>query len=69
MLFLIPRTCICAHTHYLYRLIPFLTSNVLYRLVLVLEIEPMTETILHAQGKEIFALGARGGHVACATEM
>jgi hypothetical protein len=29
----------------------------------------LTETILHAQGKERFALGAQGAHVACVTEM
>jgi hypothetical protein len=40
---------------------------VLCRLVLVLEIETMTKTIVHAQRKKRFVLGARGGHVACAT--
>ena len=70
MLFLTPRRCTCTYTHYLFRLIPILASNVVfYRLALVLENEPVTETVLHAQGKEIFALGARGGHVTCATEM
>jgi hypothetical protein len=39
------------------------------RLALVMEIEPLTETILHAQRRERFVLGARSGHVACATEM
>jgi hypothetical protein len=42
---------------------------VLCRLVLVLEIETLTETILHAQRKKRFVLGARGGHVVCATAM
>ena len=36
---------------------------------LVLEIETMNETILHTQRKGRFVLGARGGVVACATEM
>ena len=60
-----------AHTRYPYRLIPSLASNVLYRLVLVLEIEPVTETIpgLHAQGKERFVFDVRGGHVTSATKM
>ncbi|KAF8495476.1 hypothetical protein F5888DRAFT_1907803, partial [Russula emetica] len=49
-----PRTCICTHTYYPYRLIPFLASNVLCRLALVLEIEYVIETILHAQRKERF---------------
>ena len=43
--------------------------NVLCRLALVLEIETLTETILHAQRKESFVLGAPGGHVAGAVEM
>jgi hypothetical protein len=38
-------------------------------LALVLEIETLTETILHAQRKEQFVFGVRGGHVAWATEM
>jgi hypothetical protein len=38
-------------------------------LALVLEIETLTETILHAQRKERFVLGAPGGHVAGAVEM
>jgi hypothetical protein len=42
---------------------------VLCRLVLVLEIETLTETILHAQKWKRFALGARDGYVACATAM
>jgi hypothetical protein len=32
-----------------------------------LEIETLTETIVHTQRKKRFVLGARGGHVACAT--
>jgi hypothetical protein len=59
----------CTHAYYPYRLIPSLAPNVLYRLALVFEIETLTETIFHAQRKERFVLGARGGHVACATEM
>jgi hypothetical protein len=43
-----PRTCTCTHTYCLYRLIPSLTSKVLCRLALVLEIETQTEMILHA---------------------
>jgi hypothetical protein len=39
---------------------------VLCRLVLVLKIEFLTETIVHAQRKKRFVLG---GHVACATAM
>jgi len=42
---------------------------VLCRLALVLDVETLRETILHAQRKERFILGARGGRVACATEM
>ncbi len=61
-----PRTCTCTHN---VLPVPSLASNVLCRLALVLEIEALTETILHTQRKERFALGARGGHVACATEM
>jgi hypothetical protein len=67
-----PRTFTCTHTcWYPYSLIPPLASNhdVLYQLALVLEIETLTKTILRAQKTERFALGARGGHVACATEM
>ena len=52
----------------------------IYRLSLVLEIEPLIETVLqassfklhelHAWRKERFVLGvAQGGHVACATEI
>ena len=54
-----------------YHLIPSLASNVLCRLALILEIEPVTETDLHAHRKDRSVLGAaRGGHVvACATEM
>jgi hypothetical protein len=40
-----------------------------YEMALVLEIETLAETIFRAQRKERFALGARGGHVAYATEM
>jgi hypothetical protein len=45
-----PRTCTCTHTYYPYSLIPYpsLTSYALCRLALVLEIEPLTETIPHA---------------------
>jgi len=51
-----PRTCTCMHTYFKfpYRLIPSLASTVLYRSGLVLEIEPLTETILHAQRAERF---------------
>ena len=42
---------------------------VLCQLALVLDVETVTETILHAQRKERFVLGARVGRVACATEM
>ena len=44
-------------------------SNVLYRLAPVLEIGTLTKTILHAQRKQRFVLDARGGRVACPTEM
>ena len=64
-----PRTCTCTHTYYPYRLIPLLASDVLCRLAPLLEIEPLSEMILHAQRKEMFVPGARGGHVACATEV
>ena len=42
-----------------------------YRFALVLEIETLTETNLHAQKEEtpqISPFGPRGGQVACATE-
>ena len=42
-----------------YRLIRLIVSNVLCRLAPVLEIEPLSETIHHAQRKEVFVLGAR----------
>jgi len=56
-----PHTFTSTHT-YPYCFIPSLASNV-YQLALVLEIEPLTETILHAQRKQKFVLGARGGHI------
>lgn len=57
------------HTYYPYFLIPPLSSNVLCRLELVLDLKTLTEKIFHVQREERFVLGARGGHVACATEM
>ena len=50
-------------------LVPSPASNVLCRLALVLEINSLTGMILYTQRKETFVIGARGGHVAYATEM
>ena len=36
---------------------------------MVLEIEALTETIIHAQREKRFVLGARGTHVAYVAEM
>ena len=44
-----PRGSICMHTYYLHPVILSMVLNVLYRLVLVLEIKTMVETIAHAQ--------------------
>ena len=63
-----PRICTCTHAYYPYRLIPSLASNVLYELAPVWDIENLNNTIRRAQRKERFVLGARGGHVAYATE-
>lgn len=38
-------------------------------IALVLEIETLTVTILNAQTKERFVIGARGGHVDCRKKM
>ena len=54
------------HPYRSYRLVPSPASNNLCRLALVLEIGPLTETILHAQRKERFVFDARGGRVTCA---
>jgi hypothetical protein len=56
-----PRTRTCTHTYYPYHLIHPLAPN-------VSEIETLTETILRAQRKGRFVLGARSDPVACATE-
>ena len=56
----------------LYHFVPGVASNVLCRLLLVLEIEPLTETILVtscADEGEVCPWCASGGHVACAMEM
>jgi hypothetical protein len=61
-----PRTCTCTTYE-----VP-ISSHTLCSIDCFISIgagfAPLTETILHAQ-KERFVLGARGGHVACATEM
>jgi hypothetical protein len=63
-----------SHMHMHANALPVLSytpaSNVLCRLTLVLEIEieTLTETLSFPEKREPI-LGARGGHVACATEM
>ena len=47
-----PRTYTCTRTYYPFRLRSSQASNVLYRLALILEIETLTWTIVHAQWKE-----------------
>ena len=43
----------CTRTYYPYRLIPSFASNVSCRLALVLEMEPLTKTILHAHERAV----------------
>ena len=63
--YILPHSLACIRTTYC--LITSQASSVLYLLALVLKIETLTETIIHARRKK-FVVGARGGHVACATK-
>ncbi|KAF8495490.1 hypothetical protein F5888DRAFT_1711332, partial [Russula emetica] len=62
-----PRTCTC--TTYEVPISSHTLSSIDCFISIGAGFAPLAETILHAQKKERFVLGARGGHVACATEM